>query len=257
MNENKFVKFIIISIILLILSITVGIAFLFVTASDEISNTANSIKSAFSSESEVEPKSTNPSNSEVSSVISNTVANEYFLDVLFDELGEMSEEQYDKNVEILLGCGVDNIKSINSVETTDEYTIYTVFEETKKYLVVDIFVSKSNDIIKVMYHNSTVYENGEYFYVMSDFVLPSNTINLYKDAVILVTKRNYKSNDVSFYSEEVSPYYVVEDVENKKTTVYGYVNIKDEKGNYFVKEFEAKFTDATMDTINYFEYVPE
>ncbi len=253
MNENKFVKFILVSITIFIISLVAFIVFLFTSSFDKISNSFNSFVSTISADTK-ELSSDKPTDDKVTSAISNTVTKNSALDPLFDQVGEMSEEQYNKNVEILLSCGIDNIKKSKVFAQTDNYTSYRIYQDTVKYVVLDIYFSKTNDIIKILHYDTTLYDNGQVFYKAEDFVIPQDTLALYKNAILEMTKREYESTDVDFYTVEYTPYYVVDNPDLKQVTVYGQISIKDKN---LIKKFEAKFTGDTMDTITFLNYTPK
>ncbi len=253
MNENKFVKFIIISIITLIILLSIFIAYLFTTSSDKISETFNSLVSTVTVDTKVSNSEKSP-NDEVNNAIANTVSKTSALDLLFDNIENMSDDQYIINEEILLNCGIDNIKNTKLLEQTDLYTSYRIHQDTIKYVVLDVYFNNSNDIIKIKHYDTVLFEDGQYFYVSKDFAIQVDTLNLYKNAILEMSKREYASSDVSFYIEEISPYYIVTNPDVKSITVYGHISVDDKN---IIKKFEANFTADNMDTITFFNYIPK
>ncbi len=252
MEENKFIKFIVISMIALIIIIPIGLIFFFTTNHDKISDLYNDISSNFVS---TEKTSTNNSTTDTDKIlesIKGATINSSTLDLLFNEVGDLTERQYNSNKTILQNCGIDNIHDVEVVQD-GETTYYKISEDQGRWITLHIYFSESNDIEKVAYYEFPLYENGEYLLNVDDFALTDKLDKFYQNVVVEITKEQFNTENVQINSNYYT-YVIHTDPYTNSLDFYSSVEIKEDNGDTITKYAKASFIGENLDTITYSDY---
>ncbi len=250
MEENKFIKFIVIFVIILIIAIPIGLIFFFTNNHDAIINSFNNIVSSVEYTENTTDNNSTTNTDKIMESIKGATINSSTLDLLFNEVGDMTEEQYKNNETILLNCGIDNIQDVELVHYDTSTTYYEVAEDQGRWITLQVYFTDSNDIEKVAYYEYPLYENGEYFLNVDDFALTNELDKFYQDVVVEITKKQFNTDDVTINTNNYT-YAVYTDPHTNSLDFYCCVEIVMENGDTIIKDVEANFIGENLETITY------
>ncbi len=253
MEENKFVKFIVVFLIILIITIPIGLIFFFTNNHNEIINSFNNmVNSANYTENTIDSNTTTNTDKIMESIKGATI-NSSTLDLLFNEVGDLTEKQYTDNKNILLNCGIDNIQDVEFIQEDNETSYYNITEDQGRWITLQVYFTDANDIEKVTYYEYPLYENGEYLLNVDDFAMTNELDKFYQDVVVEITKEHFNSENVQINTNYYT-YAVYTDPYTNSLDFYCYVEIETENGDTINKYAKANFIGETLDTITYSDY---
>ncbi len=155
--------------------------------------------------------------------------------------------------EILKNCGIENITNVNKMGSANGEDIYSV--DSDKPDVVNIMVQVNNDKVKVVKYNGfSMYENGTYTSVISDYLLTEEQKEQSLQYVLNTTKDHFNSAKVEFHSLEDEIFISNLDPINKKYTIEGGLKLYASDGTHRERTFYATFIDGRLTEIAYRGY---